>query len=47
LPGSGISTIVGPGGTQTVYFEELEPVLDWSRRVAEHHQRSRTGQPAG
>jgi hypothetical protein len=26
--GSGISTIVGPGGTQTVFFEELSPVLD-------------------
>jgi Ca2+-binding RTX toxin-like protein len=27
-PGSGISTIVGPDGTQTVFFEELSPVLD-------------------
>jgi len=28
LPGSGISTIVGDDGTQTVYFEELEPIVD-------------------
>lgn len=26
--GSGISTIVGADGTQTVYFEELEPIVD-------------------
>src|SRR5262249_11241805 len=26
--GSGISRIVGPGGTQTVFFENLSPVLD-------------------
>ena len=28
LPGSGRSVIIGAGGTQTVWFEELEPILD-------------------
>ncbi|MFO0965132.1 MAG: FG-GAP-like repeat-containing protein [Gemmataceae bacterium] len=28
IDGSGISAITGPGGTQTVYFQRLEPVLD-------------------
>lgn len=26
--GAGISTIVGPSGAQTIFFEELEPVID-------------------
>ena len=27
LPGTGVDTIVGPDGSQTVYFEELEPIV--------------------